>query len=42
MGLEWSTPGYMIREEIDREMMRGRAGRMAWKFEERLEEERGE
>jgi len=41
LGLEWKTPGYMIREEIDRWMMRGRAGKRAWKFEKRLEEGRG-
>lgn len=42
MGLDWRTPGYMVREEVERWMMRGRAGKRAWEFEKRLEEERGE
>lgn len=35
------TPGYMVREEIQREKRRGMAGRRAWKFEERLRQGRG-
>src|SRR5580765_890313 len=41
LGLNWRTPGYMVREEIGREMMRGRAGKRAWNFEKRLEEGKG-
>ncbi|KYN16544.1 hypothetical protein ALC57_11205, partial [Trachymyrmex cornetzi] len=35
LGVEGRTPGYMIREEIQREKLRGRAGKKAWAFEER-------
>ncbi|XP_036148444.1 uncharacterized protein LOC118647508 [Monomorium pharaonis] len=38
MGLDWHTPGYMIREEMLRDKLRGKAGRRAWKYEKRLEE----
>jgi len=41
MGLDWRTPGYMVREETDRWMMRGRAGKRAWSYEEKLKEGRG-
>jgi len=41
IGLDWRTPGYMVREETDRWMMRGRAGRRAWTYEEKLKEGRG-
>ncbi|XP_011884026.1 PREDICTED: golgin subfamily A member 6-like protein 22, partial [Vollenhovia emeryi] len=41
LGIDRLTPGYMIREEIQREMMKSRAGKRAWKFEERLLEGRG-
>jgi len=41
LGLEWKTPGYMVREEVKGGKMRGRAGKRAWKFEKRIEEERG-
>jgi hypothetical protein len=41
MGVSWRTPGYMIREELQRDKLRGRAGRRAWGFEERLAEGRG-
>lgn len=37
-GVEAKTPGYLIREEIQREKLRGKAGRRAW-FERRLVEE---
>lgn len=36
------TPGYMVREEMQREKMRCKAGRRAWGFEKRLEEGRRE
>jgi len=38
MGVGWRVPGYMIREELQRDKLRGRAGRRAWRFEERLAE----
>lgn len=41
MGVDWRTPGYMIREELDTWMMRGKAGKRAWEFEKRLKEGRG-
>ncbi|KAL6424929.1 hypothetical protein ACFW04_010064 [Cataglyphis niger] len=41
LGVEWGTPGYMVREELQREKLRWRAGRRAWGFEKRLEEGRG-
>jgi len=41
MGVSWRTPGYMIREELQREKMRIRAGRRAWGFEEKLAKGRG-
>lgn len=41
MGLDWRTPSYLVREELKREMMCGRAEKRAWKFEKRLEEGKG-
>lgn len=41
MGVGWRTPGYMIREKLQRDKLRVRAGRRAWGFEERLAEGRG-
>lgn len=41
MGFDWRTPGYLIREEIRRDKLRGRAGMKAWVFGKRLEKERG-
>jgi len=41
MGVSWRVPGYMIREEFQRDKLRGRAGRRAWGFEERMAEGRG-
>ena len=38
LGLDGHTPGYMVREEIQRDKLRGKAGRRAWKYERRLEE----
>jgi len=40
MRLDWRTPGYMG-EETDRWMMRGRAGRRTWSYEEKLKEGKG-
>ncbi|KYN26650.1 hypothetical protein ALC57_03980 [Trachymyrmex cornetzi] len=39
--VEGGTLGYMIREEIQRGNLRGRAGKRAWAFEERLKGEGG-
>lgn len=39
--MNWRTPGYMIREEMQRNKLRGRAARRAWNFEKRLEEGKG-
>lgn len=41
LGADARMPGYMMREEIQRDNLRGRTGRRAWKFDERLEERRG-
>jgi len=41
MGVEGRTPGYMVREELQRGKLRGRAGRRAWELEERMAEGRG-
>lgn len=41
MGVGPRTPGYMVREELQREKLRGRAGRRVWGYE-RLEEGTGE
>src|SRR5436190_12995035 len=40
LGVEWGTPGYLVREELQRGKMRERAGRRAWGYERRLEEGR--
>jgi len=32
------TPGYLVREELQREKLKGRAGRRAWGYEKRLEQ----
>jgi len=39
--VERVTPGYMVREETQREKLRCRAARRAWGYEKRLEEGRG-
>lgn len=36
MRVERDTLGYMIREEIERDKLKGRAGLKAWRFERRL------
>lgn len=38
--VEGRTPWYMIKEELQEEKLRGRVGRRAWRFEERLGEEK--
>lgn len=35
------VPGYMVREEVQRENLKGRAGRRAWGYERRLGEGKG-
>jgi len=37
LGVDRRTPGYLVREEFQREKLRGRAGRRVWGFERRLE-----
>jgi len=41
IGVDARTPGYLIREELQKEKMRGRMGEKAAGFERRLEEGRG-
>ncbi|XP_032685325.1 uncharacterized protein LOC116850785 [Odontomachus brunneus] len=41
LGVEWSTLGYMIREEVQRGKLRERAGKRVLGFKLRLEEGRG-
>ncbi|EZA50331.1 hypothetical protein X777_11275 [Ooceraea biroi] len=41
LGVDSRTPGYLVREELQRDKLRGRAGKRAWGFERRLEERRG-
>ncbi|KMQ85710.1 hypothetical protein RF55_15573 [Lasius niger] len=38
LGVDWRTPWYMIREEMQRDKLRGRAARRASNFEKELEE----
>lgn len=38
MGMERGTPGYMVREEIQKTKLKARAGKKDWRFEERLAE----
>lgn len=41
LGVDTRTPGYMVREELQREKVRVRAVMKAWGFEGRLGEGRG-
>ncbi|XP_077280504.1 uncharacterized protein LOC143907534 [Temnothorax americanus] len=41
LGVERCIPGYMIREELQREKLRGRAVMRAWGYEKKLEEGKG-
>ncbi|KYN27961.1 hypothetical protein ALC57_02628 [Trachymyrmex cornetzi] len=36
LGVERRTPGYLVREELQREKLRAKTGKRAWAFEERL------
>lgn len=38
LGLNWRTPRYLVRKELQREKLRTRASKGEWKFEERLAE----
>ena len=41
LGVDRSTPGYMVREELQREMLKCRAGLRARRYERKLEEGKG-
>ena len=41
LGVQWCTPGYLVREELQREMLKGRAGMRAREYERKLEEGQG-
>lgn len=41
LGIDRNTPGYMVREELQREMLRGRVGMKTWGYERKLECEEG-
>jgi len=41
LGIKKRTLEYLVREEMQREMMRGRAGRRAWGMKKKLEEGKG-
>ncbi|XP_077255453.1 uncharacterized protein LOC143893678 [Temnothorax americanus] len=38
LGADVRTPWYLVREKLQREKLRGRAGMRAWRFEKKLEE----
>lgn len=41
LGIGRQTPGYLIREEFQREKMRGRTGMRAWGYERKLGKGKG-
>ena len=41
LGVDWRTPGYMVREEVKRMKLRTWAGRRAWRYEEKLSRGQG-
>ncbi|KZC06760.1 hypothetical protein WN55_07533 [Dufourea novaeangliae] len=41
LGVERSTPGYIIREEMQRAKLKGKAGMRAWGYERKLEKGQG-
>lgn len=41
LGVDSRTPGYMVREEMQREKVRVRAGKRAWSWEKKMEEGKG-
>lgn len=38
LGMDNKTPEYMVREELQRDKIKGRAGTRKWGFERRMEE----
>lgn len=40
MGVGRHVPGYLLREELQRDKLRGRAGMRTWSYERKLEEGR--
>lgn len=38
LGVNWRTPGYLVKKELTREKLRGKAGLRVWSFEQRLRE----
>ena len=42
LGVDRCTPGYLVREGAQREMLKGRAGLRTWAYERKLEEGQGE
>nr|XP_034194835.1 uncharacterized protein LOC117611057 [Osmia lignaria] len=36
LGEDWCTPGYMLREELQRSKMRDKAGKLAWGYERKM------
>lgn len=36
--MEWNTPGYMVREELQRDRLIRRGDRRAWAYEKKLED----
>jgi len=41
LGLEWNTPGYIVREELKRNKMRVETGWRAGRWEERIQKGEG-
>lgn len=41
LGVDRSTPGYLMKEELQRKKLRERTGKRAWGFEKRMEEGKG-
>lgn len=41
LGVEKRTPGYLVREKLQREKLVGKAGKRAYGFDERLKEGKG-
>ncbi|KAK9302526.1 hypothetical protein QLX08_005508 [Tetragonisca angustula] len=41
LGMEWRTPRYMMKEERQRDLLRTRAGKLAWSYEKKLKRKEG-
>lgn len=41
LGMDNKTPEYMVREELQRDKIKGRAGTRTWGFERRMKEGKG-